>query len=307
MKKVIFALVFIFQMNHVKAQITFPAKGADWHYETISGGFIGPTTYSNTEIKYSKDSILMGKNAKVLSATSIFRFPAAYNSEQYIYVSNDSVFFFNSQTLNKWQLLYSFHTPVGQSWQIHLQDFNYNLNIDTITVTIDSIKYTTINSTSLKTMYVNYTGNRQVSGHSVIYDRIGDIGYLFNFTSFNWALCDGCESISGLLCYRDSSFSLYQPDTSKSCNYDVSGIQDFSKAQNQVTLYPNPNTGSFFIEANGLCGQTVQVYDIAGKLVLSQVLQEKTYIEASDLKEGVYCVSVISKDVIRNKRLIIMR
>jgi hypothetical protein len=75
----------------------------------------------------------------------------------------------------------------------------------------------------------------------------------------------------------------------------------------QVSIYPNPNNGSFVIEPSNATKQSMQVYDVNGKLVLSQTINGKTTIDASTLNEGVYNISLISNEGAVNKRVIILR
>jgi hypothetical protein len=51
----------------------------------------------------------------------------------------------------------------------------------------------------------------------------------------------------------------------------------------------------------------MQVYDVNGKLVLSQTINGKTTIDASNLSEGVYNLSIISSEGVVNKKLVIKR
>ncbi len=76
---------------------------------------------------------------------------------------------------------------------------------------------------------------------------------------------------------------------------------------NEINIYPNPTNGNFVIEASGNATRTVQVYDVNGKLALSQIINGKTNIDASSLNEGVYNINIISKEGIVNKRLVIVR
>jgi hypothetical protein len=48
------------------------------------------------------------------------------------------------------------------------------------------------------------------------------------------------------------------------------------------------------------------VYDVNGKLVLSQIINGKTTIDASSLNEGVYNIIIISNEGVVNKRLVIV-
>jgi hypothetical protein len=85
------------------------------------------------------------------------------------------------------------------------------------------------------------------------------------------------------------------------------GIEQFANANEQVSIYPNPNNGSFVIEPNSTTKQTMQVYDVSGKLVLSQTINGKTSIDASGLNEGVYNISLQSNEGVVNKRLVIVK
>jgi hypothetical protein len=87
----------------------------------------------------------------------------------------------------------------------------------------------------------------------------------------------------------------------------VVGIQQLAGNIMQVTVYPNPSNGSFVIEPSSTTKQTMQVYDVNGKLVLSQTINGKTSIDANSLNEGVYNISLQSNEGVVNKRLVIVR
>ncbi|HKC69080.1 MAG TPA: T9SS type A sorting domain-containing protein [Bacteroidia bacterium] len=79
-----------------------------------------------------------------------------------------------------------------------------------------------------------------------------------------------------------------------------------TKANDLINIYPNPNNGTFTIETAGNEKQmAVMVYDINGKLVLSQTIVGKTIINTGNLSSGIYNLSLISNGVVTNKRLII--
>jgi hypothetical protein len=88
--------------------------------------------------------------------------------------------------------------------------------------------------------------------------------------------------------------------------FGVTDIKQTTTNNVEVFIYPNPNNGSFIIETNNNTKQTIQVYDVNGKLVLTQTLSGKTNIDASSLNEGVYNVSIISNEGVENKRLVIV-
>jgi sugar lactone lactonase YvrE len=113
----------------------------------------------------------------------------------------------------------------------------------------------------------------------------------------------------------DASGNLYIADNGNNrirmvCNNScgaTTGIEQVVNSNEQVNIYPNPNNGSFVIEPNSATKQTMQVYDVTGKLVLSQIINGKTSIDASILNEGIYNISLQSNEGITNKKLVIVR
>jgi len=89
-------------------------------------------------------------------------------------------------------------------------------------------------------------------------------------------------------------------------NCSAEGIEQYNTS-NEITLFPNPNNGNFIIEANVTTKQTAQVYDVNGRLVLSQSILGKTSIDASNLNEGIYNLSIISNEGVENKRVVIVK
>jgi hypothetical protein len=97
-------------------------------------------------------------------------------------------------------------------------------------------------------------------------------------------------------------------DTSGCHTQVVVGVGQLSKRNNLIEIYPNPNNGSFVIETNYQAQCNVFIYDVNGKLVLTQTLQNgKTNIDASGLNEGVYNISIITTEGMVNKRVVITR
>lgn len=87
----------------------------------------------------------------------------------------------------------------------------------------------------------------------------------------------------------------------------TAGIKQVTNNNDQVNVYPNPNKGSFVVETNATEKQTMQLYDVNGKLVLTQIINGKTHIDAGSLNEGVYNISIISNEGVVNKRLVIVK
>ena len=95
-------------------------------------------------------------------------------------------------------------------------------------------------------------------------------------------------------------------DVSVLLNCTVLGIEKFASNE-QVHVYPNPNNGTFTIETNGTAKQSMQIFDVNGRMVLNQAINGKTSIDAGSLNEGVYTISIISAEGTVTKKLVIVR
>ncbi len=113
--------------------------------------------------------------------------------------------------------------------------------------------------------------------------------------------------------YDNASYGLVKFMPMDSICYLTTGIEKFTNSNEQITIYPNPNNGSFVIEPNPSLtlaqgkGTLMQMYDVNGKLVLSQPINGKTSIDASSLNEGVYNISLQSNEGVVNKRVVIVK
>jgi Leucine-rich repeat (LRR) protein len=87
----------------------------------------------------------------------------------------------------------------------------------------------------------------------------------------------------------------------------VAGIEEITNSTIQASIYPNPTSNNFTIELNTANKQTLQIFDVNGKVVLNQTLNGKTNVDCSTLSEGVYNISLISNEGIVNKRLVIVK
>ena len=79
-------------------------------------------------------------------------------------------------------------------------------------------------------------------------------------------------------------------------------------SSNKMNIYPNPNNGHFTVEGIDTdMNSTVEIYDVNGKLLLSQKTNNNSDINASDLPQGVYNVCVRTDASIAYKKLIIVK
>lgn len=104
----------------------------------------------------------------------------------------------------------------------------------------------------------------------------------------------------------------YIYNVSKTLNPDLSAIiADKKGVENLISVFPNPTSNQFFIEASTTDKLTADLYDINGRHVLSTILQpakgDKTKIDVSHINEGVYTLTIKSTNGVINKKLVIVR
>ena len=118
---------------------------------------------------------------------------------------------------------------------------------------------------------------------------------------------DSVASIPLLKQYAQNIQNYYNSNTTPCGSTFTAGLKQHALTNEQISIYPNPSAGNFVIETNIETKQTVQLYDINGKVVLTQTINGKASIDASNLSQGVYNLSIISNGGVVNKRVVIVR
>ena len=87
----------------------------------------------------------------------------------------------------------------------------------------------------------------------------------------------------------------------------VIGIKELKQNNHEITIFPNPTSGQIIVETSMTEKQTVHLFDLNGKLLLSQNLDDKKNIDFSSFTAGVYNLVIKTSDDIINKKLVIVR
>lgn len=75
---------------------------------------------------------------------------------------------------------------------------------------------------------------------------------------------------------------------------------------NEFNIYPNPARETFLFETHSLEKQTLNLYDLNGKLILSRVIFGTTTFDIKDLPVGVYTIVIKSTTSFTHNKLIIL-
>ncbi len=86
-------------------------------------------------------------------------------------------------------------------------------------------------------------------------------------------------------------------------NYDTVGVCTAINevtAQNNISLYPNPNTGSFTLNTAGAVGQTYIITDMVGRTIAEEVINsDREAIELNHISQGIYILAIKGSPGIR--------
>ncbi len=81
-----------------------------------------------------------------------------------------------------------------------------------------------------------------------------------------------------------------------------------NEANKTFSIYPNPSNGNFTVEMNTANMQILQVFDLTGKLMLSEFINEKTMVDTNNLPTGVYTISIRNNnESVLNKKMVITK
>ncbi len=76
------------------------------------------------------------------------------------------------------------------------------------------------------------------------------------------------------------------------------GLNNVSAKISGLSVYPNPSNGEFTVELNNGINKTIQVTDIAGRVVLTTTsLNDKVNVNINNLTNGIYFVKIVSNNV----------
>ncbi|HKC67250.1 MAG TPA: T9SS type A sorting domain-containing protein, partial [Bacteroidia bacterium] len=136
--------------------------------------------------------------------------------------------------------------------------------------------------------YGTYNGTGVINGNFYPqYLSAGTYNVTYSYTDFNSCTNSASDSVHVIAC--------------------ASGIKQYQGNESRFTIIPNPSNGNFTIETDIAQKQNISVFDVTGKLVLTQVIFGTTNIDAGNLAQGVYNVSINNGGSITNKRLVIVK
>ncbi len=299
MKTFYLVLVFLMQGLISNAQAWAP-PGATWYYDWVEMAVDG-----YAQIRYVNDSVVGGKLCKILQVEqhtfdwTTQTFTDAVIGHEYTYLENNIVYYYRYGQFFK---LYDFNSAAGSTWTV--AGWEQNNPCDSLgSIVVDSTGTTIINSLPLKYLKVSPGSNSEWEFMDMIIERIGSLGYMFPGPN---CVVD-IPGPGQLRCYYDENFGLYRRSGfPPNCDFII-GVNDISKENNWLKIYPVPASTVITVEINKpINGKTViQISDISGSILKNiETVELKLEININDLQTGIYFVKIVSEDGVKTFKMI---
>lgn len=117
----------------------------------------------------------------------------------------------------------------------------------------------------------------------------------------------GCipdQASNYLTCFNQNGLTIY-PDTTINCEL-ISSIHHLDNKPNQITIFPNPSNGSFYIDFKNLDVSEIKITDLLGKIIIQNKVIENKVITIENLDLGVYNLTLVNQEKIEITKKIIV-
>jgi hypothetical protein len=85
---------------------------------------------------------------------------------------------------------------------------------------------------------------------------------------------------------------------------ECTGINEVSLNQNDISAYPNPNNGMFYVESKVAGVKTLDIYDVTGRNVYAGTLTHSAKVNISEMPNGVYTVKVKAGEAVKYIKIV---
>ena len=202
----------------------------------------------------------------------------------YFRTSGDSVFHYYEPS-EIWYLLYSFNTPVGETWVVQDDVYvGYGVEDDLenwhFEVLVDSINTVEIGGLSRRVVYAS-AFDGIFSFDSGIIEGIGAVGQSFFYNAIGIIMYYGLFS-----CFTENEEIIYGP-----FGYPCLPVSTENSVLNNLEIFPNPASDRFSISLpdNSRSHFEVRMYDLSGRLVHAELnYKADQMINLPDFSPGLY-------------------
>ena len=154
MKSYLPSIAFVLFSIPLFSQIAWSPVGAKFHYTYWYDDFMSIKT-EIMEVEVVGDTVIQGKSCRIFQQNSgIIGWNWGCGGNQYLYEESGRVYFFDDAN-QSFQLLYDFTKEAGEFWEVPLCE-NLCYSFQNLTVRVDSVSFTELNGTMIKTQHVSF-------------------------------------------------------------------------------------------------------------------------------------------------------
>jgi hypothetical protein len=299
------------------------SKGSCYTYNGTTWSLLGNVTYSGNIAAVWNDLVVDKSNGQVYVLWCDFsngQVPtvskwdgASWSILGEASISSSPVYYFQNIVIDKntQQLYVAYARKTGAS--VFLDAYEYNgtswvsIGSDIANGQVDEPNMTINDAGELLVAFIDFNYSSSVSAMSYIngnWNYIGPCG-------FSNALSSDCA----ITYYQNVPYVMYRDGAAANKStvryYDFSvSVDELIKTPNTFNIYPNPAKDIITIDfSKNYNGQSiVNIYNIYGSLIKAETLnQNQQGIDIRDLSNGLYLVTIKSKESTQNQKLIIQR
>lgn len=257
----------------------FAPVGAKWTFQ--SGGFVPGQCNLNNRIEVIGDTLLLGKNCRVLRKESLTcDFQPNVN---YIYNEGLKVYAFDAAK-EEFYMIYDFGAAEGESYKVSLPDFVLQDTyhevrvLETGTMNIDGSDY------PAQFVEISYHHNQgeEILGLDTIVRPFGSLSSFFMQEEF---LCDDCRDFD-LRCYSDNNISVQFVPTNEEC---LLSSTDNTQIE-EMRILPNPAHNTLTLSGLNKTMEYV-IYSLQGRVIQKGLTESNGQISIELLPDGLYIIS----------------
>jgi hypothetical protein len=116
----------------------------------------------------------------------------------------------------------------------------------------------------------------------------------------------GGQTTYKLYCFSQNNQTLYPYYSLTSGCSLITSIQE-QTSNDLISISPNPSSGQFTIETNSTDKKNIDLFNINGKHVFSDIISEKAIIDMTNLNEGIYILVIKTTTYISYRKIVLVR
>lgn len=298
-------LIAISLSNGVIAQDWAPI-GAKWWYHASPFSMFDPVSF--TTIESIGDTIVLGKNCRVLKRNYGCSDGVGVAQEEYLYLDSNILYRYHPYR-DLFTILYDYNANEGDSWWV----YPVFLPADSFMVTVDSTDSIVINFDTLKVLHITNWGSPWGFAGMLV-EKLGLIGpdnYSYPYFFPQYGACD--PHAGPLRCYQDPALGMYQRWDSIGCDsiYYVIGLHEVEDSSHNLIEFLNVINGEILININCRGSDypnnfTLEIYGVAGrKLLVKEISCGVNTIPNTGLTSGMFVLKLTSPESIIARKFLI--